>query len=193
MSIIGYLEDFSLPEILQFIEKGRKTGLLKLRALNESPEMLPSVHYLWVYEGRLVAASHSLDHQGLVKLIEEHHWISNHLLTKLEQFYPKDEPLGLWFKAQGLLQTEQLKYLFNVQVLQKVCALFQLKDAIFEFKQDVSIPVREMTGWSVPAGVLNQAIVCLANMEPSIRIPNSEFGIRSSELRKNWQKSGIVG
>ncbi len=28
MALTGFLADFSLPEIIQFIEKGRKTGLL---------------------------------------------------------------------------------------------------------------------------------------------------------------------
>jgi hypothetical protein len=62
----------------------------------------------------------------------------------------------LYLKNKGLLQAEQLKHLFNVQVLQKGCALFKLQEGQFKFDQNVSIPAREMTGLSVPVGFLNQ-------------------------------------
>jgi hypothetical protein len=64
--------------------------------------------------------------------------------------------LGLCLKNQGVLQDEQLKHLFQVQVLQQVCALFQLKDGQFKLDQNVPIPMREMTGLSVPSAVVNQ-------------------------------------
>ncbi len=156
MSTTGFLTDFSLLEIFEFIDKGHKTGVLRLRALPESQSTLPPVHYIWSYQGRIVAAANRLDQQGLISLIKQRRWVSNQVVTKLFQFYPKDKPLGLCLKNQGVLHSQQLKYLFQVQVLQPVCTLFQLKDAQFKFDQDAPIPMREMTGLSVPAGVLNQ-------------------------------------
>ncbi len=157
MSITGSLEDFSLPEIFQFIEKAHKTGLLTLRGLPESQAMPPRVHYIWVHQGRIVAAANRLDHQGLVSLIEQCQVVSDRVFDKLVHWCcPLDVPLGLYLKNQGVLQAEQLKRLFQIQVLQQVHALLQLKDGEFKFDQNVPIPTREMTGLSVPAVVLNQ-------------------------------------
>lgn len=157
MSTTGLLSDFSLPEIFQFIEKGRKSGLLRLRALSESQTTPPLVHYIWAYQGRIVAVANCSDQQGLVKLIEQCQMVSERVFNKMVHWCcPIDEPLGLYLKNQGVLQAEQLKQLFQVQVLQPVCALFQLKEGIFKFDQNLPIPTREMTGLSVPAGVLNQ-------------------------------------
>src|ERR687886_1224059 len=156
MSITGHLSDFSLPEIFQLLEKGHKTGLLTLRAENLGQQK-PEAHYIWVYQGRIVAASNRLDHQGLVSLIDQRQLVSDRVFDKLVHWCcPINEPLGLYLKNQGVLQAEQLKRLFQVQVLQPVCALFQLKEGNFKFDQNVPIPRREMTGLSVPAEVLNQ-------------------------------------
>jgi hypothetical protein len=156
MCITGTLTDFSLPEIFQFIEKGRKTGLLTLRALPGYQATPPTVHYIWVYQGRIVAAANQLDQQGLVKLIEQWQVVSERVFDKLIHWCcPINEPLGLYLRNQGVLKREQLKLLFHIQVLEPVCALFQLKDAQFKFEQNGLIPTREMTGLSVPAGVLN--------------------------------------
>ncbi len=156
MSTTGFLRDFPLPEMFQFIDKGRRTGVLRLRALPELPTTMPPVHYVWTYQGRIVATANRLDQQGLISLIKQRRWVSNQVATKLFKFYPNDQPLGLCLKNQGVLQNEQLKHLFQVQVLQQVCALFQLKDAQFKFDQNVPIPMREMTGLSLPASVVNQ-------------------------------------
>lgn len=156
MSTIGFLRDFPLPEIFQFIDKGRKTGVLRLRALPDYSSTMPAVHYIWIYEGRIVAAANRLDQQGLISLIKQRNWVSPQVATKLFQFYRNNQPLGLRLKNQGVLQDEQLKHLFQVQVLQQVCALFQLKDGQFKLDQNVPIPMREMTGLSVPSAVVNQ-------------------------------------
>jgi hypothetical protein len=156
MSTIGFLRDFPLPDILQFIDKGRKTGVLRLRALPEFPSTIPPVHYIWMYQGRIVAVTHRLDQKGLISLMQQRSWLSDEIAAKLLQFYRSNQPLGSCLKNRGILQDEQLKHLFQVQVLQQVCALFQLKDAQFKLDQNVPIPMREMTGLSVPASVLNQ-------------------------------------
>ncbi len=151
MAITGSLEDFSLPEIFQFIEKGQKTGLLTLRGWSENPATLTD-HYIWTYKGRIVGAASRLDHQGLVSLIDRHKWVSERVFDRLVHWgCPLDKPLGLYLKNQGVLQAEHLKRLFQIQVLQQVCTLFQLKAGEFKFDQNAPIPTREMTGLSVPA------------------------------------------
>lgn len=154
MSITGNLADFSLLEIFQFMEKGHKTGLLTLCTLPESQTTPPSNYYIWVNQGRLVAAANQLNNQGLVKLIDRYSWVSNRVVTKLARFCPPEQPLGLYLRKQGVLQIEQLEHLFQVQVVLPLCELFQLKDALFKFEQNAPIPRQEMTGFSIPTGFL---------------------------------------
>lgn len=152
MAITGYLSDLSLPEIFHLIEKGQKTGLLTLRTLPETQTALQTIHYIWMYQGRLVAAANRTDQQGLISLIEQYEWVSDRVVTKLVQWCcPTEKPLGLCLKNHGVLQTEHLKLLFQVQVLQQVCTLFQLQNGHFQFNQKVPLPGREMTGLSVHA------------------------------------------
>ena len=95
MSITGSLTDFSLPEILRFIEKGQKTGLLCCAMCSSAQAKPQSIHYLWVQSGRIVAATNSLDEQGLVALIAEQEWMSDRVFAKLLNWCcPLDEPLG---------------------------------------------------------------------------------------------------
>lgn len=156
MSIKGSLSDFSLPEIFQFLQKGRRTGLLTLHPASCS-HSLETVHYIWIYQGHIVAAANRLDQQGLVSLIEQLQLVSDRVFDKLVHWCcPINEPLGLYLKKQGVLSPELLKRLFNIQVLQPVSALFQLKESQFNFNSRISIPTREMTGLTVEAGVLSQ-------------------------------------
>ena len=151
MSITGYLSDFSLSEIFHFIENGNKTGVLALRTLPEFPTTPPSLYYIWVEQGHIVAAANQLDRQGLLSLIEQYPWISRRVLHKLAQWCPSDQPLGLYLRNQGALRTDAVEHLFQIQVVQQFCALFQLKDAQFKFNQNIPLPMQEMTGFSLPS------------------------------------------
>jgi hypothetical protein len=154
MSITGSLSDFSLPEMAQFLERGKKTGLLTLYALPDSPNRPPSVHYIWLSQGNLIAAADRLDQQSLVSLIDQYQWVSHRVVAKLAELCPTEQPLGSYLKNQGALQSKQLEHLFQVQILQQICVLFQSKDAQFKFEQNAPIPMEEMTGLKVPAGII---------------------------------------
>lgn len=153
MSLIGSLADFPALEILQFIEKRKKTGLLTLCPQFTSQESFSSVYYIWVYQGRLVAIANRLDGRGLTNLIHQHEWVSPRVITKLAQLCPSNQPLGLYLKNQSVLQASQLKQLFFVQVLQPINTLLQLKDGMFKFDQHQPLPIQEMTGLSISAEV----------------------------------------
>jgi hypothetical protein len=165
MSITASLAELSISEILQFIEKGHKTGLLTIHTPSVSQASQTSVHYIWVYQGSLVAAAMHLDQQGLVKLIEERQWVSDRVFDKLIHWCcPVSEPMGTYLKSQGVLRIEQLKELFYLQVLKPVSALFQLKDGVLKFDQNVSVPTREMTGLSISAGILKHCLLGDGNL-----------------------------
>jgi hypothetical protein len=150
MCIAGYLSDFSLPKIFQLLEKGQQTGLLTIRPCLPT-QANSTLYYIWVYQGRLVAAANRLNHQGLVALIAQRKWIDRRILAQFVQSCPIAQPLGSYLKQNNVLQAKQLKSLFQVQVLHAMRALFQLKDAQYGFNANVSLPTQEMTGLSLSA------------------------------------------
>lgn len=151
MCIAGYLSDFSLAQICHLIETGKQTGLLTLRVCLPTQASSAAVHYIWVYQGHLVAIAHQLNQQGLVSLITQCQWINQPRFAQFIQSCPTHQPLGSYLKNKGALQAQQLKWLFQVQVLQPMRTLFQLQNAQFEFNSTVKLPTREMTGLSIPA------------------------------------------
>lgn len=151
MAITGYLAEFSLAEMFQFLEQGSKTGLLNICTLNGVETEGQKNHYIWFNQGRIVAASSSLNQQGLITMMGQRGWLGDRAASRLSQTCAVDTPMGLCLKAQGVLTAEQLKLLFYAQVMRQICALFELKDGWFQFDGKVPLPAAEMTGLSAPA------------------------------------------
>ncbi len=151
MAITGFLSDFSLPEIFQFLEQGQKTGLLKLRESPNAANPNPKVHYIWFHQGRVVAAADRIDQRGLLTLLEQRGWITERAAAKVFGMHSTPTPMGLCLKSQGLIHAEQLKLLFYGQVIRQVSNLFQLKAGQFAFDAQANLPMAEMTGLSQPA------------------------------------------
>jgi hypothetical protein len=144
MAIAASLSDFSLLELFLFIERGRRTGMVSF-------DTTVALH-IWFKEGHIVAATNRTDHEGLASLIEESQWVSDRVLNKLIYWsYPLNQPLGLYLKKHSVLQSSQLEEIFKIQILQPLCFLLQLEDCEFKFEQNVLLPAREMTGFSVSA------------------------------------------
>lgn len=151
MELAGNLSEFSLPEIFQFLEQGYQKGLLTIRALSASNNQQLQTYYIWLLQGRIVAAADRLDGQGLLSMIEQRGLLSDRVASKVPQICSIDIPLGLCLKTQGLLQAEQLTLLFRTQVIKQVSALLQIKNGKFEFDPTASLPQSEITGLNMPA------------------------------------------
>ncbi len=150
MPVSGYLSIFSLPEVLQFVQEGSKTGLLTVRSLPDSTEGFRR-YFIWVNQGRIVAAADRTDYRGLFNMIATRKWIPEEQLHRSLQDCPLRMPLGLHLKSQNLLSSEQMKLLFSVQIIRQICALFELVDGSFHFTSNVQLPYPEMTGINIPA------------------------------------------
>lgn len=146
MSITGYLSEFSLPELFQLIEEGQKTGRLTIG--DSKVAYFPNCQkcYIWFERGNIVTAANSLDDKGLIVLIEKRGWMSERASSKIASISAQNVPLGLSLKSENLLQAEQLKLLFQIQVMQRVIDLFTWKTGWFDFKQNTDLPTAEMTG-----------------------------------------------
>jgi hypothetical protein len=156
MAITGNFTDFTLPELLQFLDQGKKTGVLQIQFSSEQAgNKTKQVYYIWLNQGRVIAAADRLDQKGLTLMITQRGWISERVISRVTQISSSaiNTPLGLFLKSQGMLQAEQLKLLFNTQVLRPICALFQIKDGLFTFNQikQLPLPLAEMTGLSMSA------------------------------------------
>lgn len=147
MAFTGFLAHFSLPELFQFLQAGYKTGLLTIT----SSTQINQSYYIWLRQGRIVAAADSLDNQGLITMITRRGWMDKETALRNFQGSPINMAIGLSLKTQGLLQAEQLSLLFRAQLTSQVSPLFQLHDGQFEFDLQAQLPNPEMTGLSIPA------------------------------------------
>lgn len=151
MTLTGYLSDFSLAEVFQLLEQGKRTGLLTVRPISRSDSSASGSYYLWLDRGRIVAAADRLDKKGLLHSIEQHGWLRGEVATAIFQVCKLDQPMGTCLKEQGVIKTEQLVLLFLTQVVQQICTLLALEEGRFSFQDAVRAPVQEMTGLSKPA------------------------------------------
>ncbi len=150
MPVSGFLSIFSLPEVLQFLQEGNKTGLLTVRSLPDSTTEFRR-YFIWLNQGRIIAAADRTDYRGLFNLITTRKWITEEVLKRSIQDCPLNMPLGIHLKSQSLLSGEQMKLLFSVQIIRQICALFELIDGSFHFTSNIQMPYLEMTGINIPA------------------------------------------
>ncbi|MEM6398949.1 MAG: DUF4388 domain-containing protein [Cyanobacteria bacterium P01_D01_bin.116] len=149
MAFTGYLSKFSLPEIFEFLEQGYKTGLLSIRALKMEQTQQAQSHYIWLRQGRIVAAANNLDNQGLASMINRRGWVSKNSTIERFEASGGKMAMGLCLKSQGLITAEQLTLLFRAQIMGQVAPLFELENGKFDFDFQASIPAAEMTGLSM--------------------------------------------
>jgi hypothetical protein len=184
MALTGNLSDYSLAEVLQFIQQGGKTGLLTITPHNQdsNPEKSMSINYTWFQNGRVVANAKELNSLGLISMLEKRSWIGTEVSTNLRnQCNSLNKPLGLHLKSINVLDVEQLRILFHAQVLQAVCGLFKLQDAHFNFDEQVLVDIKaEMTGMSVSA--VEASLLGLRVLKDwtylERKLPAPEFGLQ---------------
>ena len=184
MALTGYLADYSLAEILQFIQQGSKTGLLSISIEPNPAENVVGIYeYTWFQNGRVVAHAKDLSSFGLISMLEKRNWIGAETSANLRvQSKTLMAPLGLHLKSINLVDVEQLRILFHAQVLQAVCALFKLPNAKFHFDDRASVAniKSEMTGMSVTAVEVSllgmRSLKDWAYLER--KLPAPEFGLQ---------------
>ena len=153
MTILSYLEPFSLPELFRDIEAEHKSGRLIVKIISTTPtSSLKGVYFIWFHNGYLVAISDRINHRGLIELIENLNFLSPLITRKLRTLCPPKVPLGIYLHKRKLLTREKLSLIFQLQ-LKKVYQLFQLESGQFQFdelfeldNQLFTIPWLEMTG-----------------------------------------------
>lgn len=156
MAIRGSLETFSLPELFQIIESGKKSGKLKFNpSWRNSNSELKSVFELWFDKGNFVTIVDSSKYEFLINKIIENDWMESKSLVKAKYSCPRKVALGDYFQKENFLSSSQIRSLFKSQV-KELNKLFKVDSAWFKFEEMNSItqvtsdgdsfPLLEMTG-----------------------------------------------
>jgi Domain of unknown function (DUF4388) len=166
MTLTGSLSEYSLAEILNFIERGQSTGLLSIVPERHDLTISTKSYCLWFDRGWIVAVTSGMNGQELLNAI----WLRKILpSTQIDllrtQVNQLSQPLGTYLKSRGLLNLEQLKLLFNSQVVAPVCKLFELSNGKFNLDFQKTPNYAEMTEISISA---------------------QELGLLGLRVLKNW-------
>jgi Domain of unknown function (DUF4388) len=155
MSLTGYLSEYSLAEIFNFVQDGNKTGLLSIESDRCLSRSLDNSHHISFQTGRIMSVihRHGLEYGGLLKMMEQRQWLSPEQLTGLSININKlGQPLGTYLKACNTLDSSQLRLLFDAQVVANICKLFgDIHHGRFNFNPQAPLVYAEMTGISLHA------------------------------------------
>jgi len=135
MALEGTLKDFSLADIFQLIGLQRKTGVLTLRAKDDTV----TVTFL---DGKVVGAdslSHRLENRLGHVLIRSELLTQDQLNRALEIQKETLQRLGFILVHYGIISADALKQAIQLQILQIVFRLFRWKDADYHFSQETTI------------------------------------------------------
>jgi len=179
MAIVGDLQEFSLPDLLQLIEKGHKTGQLCVWA--------PSgIYRIWFYQGRVIAALPPQEEYHLESLLAHSGFVSERVVAKLASFCGLDEPLGRCLQRQELISPVALAKVFRQQLQVGLYDLFALEAGQFSFLPNGTMPYREMTGLSksATAAMLEglQQLKLDQGLDKNLPEPDSYFWRTTTEL-----------
>jgi hypothetical protein len=152
MSLAGYLSEYSLAEIFHFVQEGNKTGLLSIELDNSSTQSSNNSYQISFQSGRIMSVSNGLERRGLLKMMAQRRWLLPEQVAMLEiQVNGLLQPLGTYLKSRNAINTEQLKLLFNSQVIATTCKLFEVHQGRFKFDPQSALNYAEMTGLSLTA------------------------------------------
>ncbi|KAB8334061.1 DUF4388 domain-containing protein [Scytonema tolypothrichoides VB-61278] len=182
MSISSSFTDFSLAELFQLIDQGRKSGCLTVCTLPDlhTPGSKSHYYYIWFRLGCVVAAANNLNGQGLTYNMTQRGWVNQQTIEQVWTQTPAALPLGLLLKTQGVLSTEQLNLLFASQ-LHQVRELFEIQKGVFKLDTKADLPLQEMTGLSLRTlEVALMAVRGLKNWKVLAEVlPDVSSGIKS--------------
>lgn len=188
MAIKGNLAEFSLPEIFRFLAQREGSGLLSIHLPSDKTRQNPTSYYVWMQQGQIVAVADRLDGKGLVSLISQRGWLRHQEICEVLRLSPRSivSPTGLLLKEKGALNEEQLKLIFIVQVVQRVCSLFKLQQAEFVFDTTAACPWEEMTGLNLSATEATLlGLRVLRNWEALVnKLPNPNIALTKTMMGK---------
>ncbi|HWE43471.1 MAG TPA: DUF4388 domain-containing protein [Gemmatimonadaceae bacterium] len=132
MAIKGSLKEASLPDVLQLLSMGKKTGCLSVTHRN-------NFGYIYFDKGRICYASIVNRRDRLGDILVKSGLISTDQLLDAVQAQEKqrDKRLGEILISQGAIQREELHQQMRVQIEEAVYYLFTWTQGSFNFEADI--------------------------------------------------------
>src|SRR5881275_3710693 len=132
MAIRGSLKEASLPDVLQLLALGQKTGCLSIADRS-------NFGYIYFERGRISYASIVNRRDRLGDILVKHGNISPEQLDTAihRQFKERDRKLGEILVGMGVLTQEDLERYMRVQIEESVYYLFTWTQGSFNFEADV--------------------------------------------------------
>ncbi len=190
MKLFGYLSEYSLAEIFNFIYEGNRTGLLTLSTDYKSSLTPVATQYLWFDRGRITTVTYGLDGIELLTKIEQRRLISFAEVASVRPILDRlSQPLGLYLKSQDLLDAAQIKFLFNSQTISPACKLFEIKHRQFNFDPE-RLPLNaELTGINISARELGLLGMRLLRdwSGLSSKLPDPNYAIQRRHEQPNFE------
>ena len=133
MAIRGSLKEASLPDVLQLLAMGQKTGCLSVSHRN-------NFGYIYFDRGRICYASVVNRRDRLGDMLVKSGVISQSQLDDVValQNRRRDDRLGLLLVEQGVISDRQLDEAIDVQIREAVYYLFTWNQGTFNFEADVA-------------------------------------------------------
>lgn len=198
MLVHGYLSQYSLAEIFNLIQEGKKNGVLSIEptygltdpAIAEESKLEIPCYYVSFQGGRVMSIFYGLEYenQDLLAMIVERQWIP---LDQLKELKKKLNgvimPWGLQLKVWEIISVEQLRLLFDIQAISKLSQIFGIYEGKFRFNPSAELNYPEMTGLSLSAR--NAVLLGLRGLKDwsglTNKLPAPESGLQkfSSELQ----------
>jgi tetratricopeptide (TPR) repeat protein len=132
MAIRGSLKEASLPDVLQLLSMGKKTGCLSVTHRN-------NFGYIYFDKGRICYASIVNRRDRLGDLLVKNGTVTQAQLEAAVQLQDRrrDKRLGELLVEQGALTTQQLHASIETQIQEAVYYLFTWNQGTFNFEADV--------------------------------------------------------
>ena len=132
MAIRGSLKEASLPDVLQLLSMGKKTGCLSVGHRG-------SFGYIFFDKGRIVYASIVNRRDRLGDMLVKNGMISQDQLDRAvdAQIRRRDKKIGELLVEQRALTNDQLHQFLRVQIEEAVYFLFTWTEGTFNFEPDV--------------------------------------------------------
>lgn len=152
MQMTGQLSEISWSDLLRLLDLSQVSGCLTIQHVVMGSSQFAEAwnYHFWVEQGAIAGFSYQLDDHCLLSLVHKQGWVSYRTLQRIANSLPKDTPLGVHLKQQGLLSFKQLHWLFRDQVLGPIQQVADLQEASFSFKTLQDLPQMEMTGLKLP-------------------------------------------
>ncbi|WP_245894107.1 DUF4388 domain-containing protein [Chamaesiphon polymorphus] len=195
----GYLSQYSLAEIFNLIQEGKKNGVLSIeprdgsidasKVAQDSTLEIPC-YYVSFQGGRVMSIFYGLEYenQDLLAMVLERQWIPLEQIKELKKkLSGLTIPWGLQLKVWEIISVDRLRLLFDIQVLSQLAKIFEISEGKFRFDPHAELNYPEMTGLSLSAR--NAVLLGLRGLKDWSRLtnklpaPESRLQRASSELQ----------